>query len=130
MITGTVADSLIHASTVKGTAVFTVDGDRVGHIDDISIDKRSGQVAYAVLATGGLLGLGEKLHPVPWSILRYDTTLNGYVAPLDKDRLVKAPAYDRAELADAGDSDEGYREPVFGYYGPFGAQPFWSGAVA
>lgn len=130
MNTAAAADRLIHASTVKDTAVYTADGDRVGHIDDVSIDKRSGQVAYAVLATGGILGLGEKLQPVPWSILKYDTGLHGYVVPLDKARLTAAPAYDRTELADAGGSDEGYREPVFGYYGPFGAQPFWTGGAA
>jgi hypothetical protein len=125
MTTATIANSLIHASTVRDTPVFSADGDRIGYIDDLSIDKRTGEVAYAVLAAGGFLGLGEKLHPVPWSILKYDTALNGYVVPLDKARLKEAPSYDRAELGDAGADDEGYREPVFGYYGPYGARPFW-----
>ncbi len=114
----------IYGSTVRDTPVFTVDGQRIGHVDDISIDKRSGEVAYAVLAAGGFLGLGEKLHPVPWSILKYDTRLSGYVVPLDKEGLKAAPSYDRAELADTGDL--GYREPVFGYYAPFGAAPYWA----
>jgi hypothetical protein len=119
-------NELIHASTVRNTAVFDIDSDRIGHIDDLSIDKVSGEVAYAVLAAGGFLGLGEKLHPVPWSILKYDTRLQGYVVPLSKEGLKAAPSYDRAELGDEGGGDARYREPVFGYYGPYGAQPFWS----
>jgi hypothetical protein len=122
----TSASGLIYGSTVHDTPVFTVDGERIGHVEDISIDKRSGEVAYAVLAAGGFLGMGEKLHPVPWSILKYDTRLAGYVVPLDKARLQEAPAYDRAELADTGHGDLRYREPVYGYYAPFGAAPFWA----
>ena len=129
MTPGTASENLIHASTVRNTPVFTIDGDRIGHVEDISIEKLSGEVAYAVLAAGGFLGLGEKLYPVPWSILKYDASLNGYVVPLSKDRLKDAPSYEREELADAGGSDLGYREPVYGYYGPFGAQPFWGGAI-
>jgi sporulation protein YlmC with PRC-barrel domain len=126
MTTPDAANSLIHASTVRDTPVFSADGDRIGHVEDISIDKRTGEVAYAVLAAGGFLGMGERLHPVPWSILKYDTRLNGYVVPLNKDRLREAPSFEREELADAGEDDRGYRDPVFGYYGPYGAQPFWN----
>ena len=57
------------------------------------IDKRSGQVRHAVLEFGGFLGLGTDRYPLPWSMLKYDTDQDGYVVPLDKNRLKDAPRY-------------------------------------
>jgi sporulation protein YlmC with PRC-barrel domain len=116
---------LILASRVNGTAVYNTNNERIGHIEDVAIGKLSGQVAYAILSIGGFLGMGEKYHPVPWSVLTYDTGLDGYVLPLDKQQLKAAPSYSKDELADVGDIDERLRAPVYGYYADFGARPYW-----
>lgn len=42
---------------VTDTGVENARGDSLGHIEDIMIDKISGQVAYAVLNYGSFLGL-------------------------------------------------------------------------
>ena len=42
------------------------------------IDKRSGKIAYAVMSFGGLLGIGNRYHPLPWSTLKYDTRQGGH----------------------------------------------------
>jgi hypothetical protein len=118
-------ERLIFASKVNNTAVLNGEGERIGHIEDLAIAKRSGQVAYAVLSFGGFLGIGEKFHPLPWSLLNYDTARNAYVVGLSKDALRDAPAYSKEELADIGDTDEGYREPVYGYYRSYGAAAYW-----
>ncbi|MBV9511855.1 MAG: PRC-barrel domain-containing protein [Caulobacteraceae bacterium] len=110
---------LIFATKVNRTPVMNQNGDHIGHIEDLAIEKRTGQVAYAVLSCGGFLGLGERLHPLPWSLLTYDPTVNAYIVPLNKDQLHAAPAYSKDELADIGDSDERYREHVYDYYRAF-----------
>lgn len=46
------------ASTLDSTTVITSDGEDVGKIKDIMLDVRSGRVAYAVLTSGGFLGIG------------------------------------------------------------------------
>lgn len=114
---------LIMASRVTDTPVFNRGGERMGHVDDLSIDKVSGQVNWAILAMGGFLGLGEKLHPVPWSILEYDPAWGGYVVGLDKDALEKAPALSREELEALG-AGSSWRERILDYYGPYGAVPY------
>lgn len=119
------SQSLILASKVNATPVFNTDGNRVGHIEDVAIGKSDGKVAYAILSFGGFLGIGEKFHPLPWSMLTYDTNENGYVIPLNKEALQAAPAYSKDELADIGDSDAKYRERIYGYYGAYGATPYW-----
>jgi len=91
------ANPLISADKVEGTAVYNGAGDRLGDVYDVMIDKQSGRVAYAILSFGGFLGIGEKHHPLPWSTLKYDERMGGYVVALDKKILEGAPTYDDAE---------------------------------
>jgi uncharacterized protein YrrD len=90
--------ALIAADKVQGTAVFNRTGERLGTIKDIYIDKRSGKAEYASMAAGGVLGVGAKYHPVPWSFLDYDTDKDGFVVDLDKDALEATPAYEEDAL--------------------------------
>jgi len=117
--------ALIFSSKVNNTPVINGDGERIGHIEDVAIDKRTGQVAYAVLSVGGFLGMGETYHPLPWPLLTYDVERNAYVVSLDKEQLKAAPSYTLEGLGDLGDSDERYREPVYAYYANFGMPAYW-----
>jgi sporulation protein YlmC with PRC-barrel domain len=47
-------------------------GESLGKIEDLMIDVASGQIAYAVLSSGGALGRGEKLFAIPWAELKLD----------------------------------------------------------
>lgn len=97
---------LITASRVNGTPVFNRAGERIGHIEDLSIDKVSGQVRYALLAFGGFLGIGDRFHPLPWSLLEYDTDRNGYIVPLDRPALEETAHYTKEELQSFGGEPE------------------------
>jgi len=105
---------IISSDKVEGTNVYNQNGDKLGSIDDLMIDKRSGQIRYAVLEFGGFLGMGTDRYPLPWSTLKYDTAREGYVVPFDKARLEGAPRY-HASDAPAYTSDYGSR--VNTYYG-------------
>jgi sporulation protein YlmC with PRC-barrel domain len=50
---------LISSDKVEGTAVYDANGKHIGSIEWVMIEKRSGQVAYAVLSFGGFLGIGN-----------------------------------------------------------------------
>src|SRR5689334_15665212 len=80
-------EHLISSSKVEGTAVYNRQGERLGTVSSFMVNKFTGQVAYAVMAFGGFLGMGQSCHPLPWRVLRYDTKVGGYVVDLDKDRL-------------------------------------------
>ena len=49
--------NLIGSDKVEGTPVCRPNGDRVGQIERIMIDKLGGKVAYAVMSFGGFLGM-------------------------------------------------------------------------
>jgi hypothetical protein len=85
--------SLIASDRVEGTAVRRSDGEKVGAIERLMIDKVSGNVAYAILSFGGILGMGRKHLPVPWSRMQYSPVLEAYEINLTDDELAKAPSY-------------------------------------
>ena len=114
MNTAPSSTNVISSDRVEGTDVYNDSGDKLGSIDDLMIDKHSGQVRYAVLEFGGFLGMGTDRYPLPWDMLKYDTSKDGYVVPLDKDRLQGAPSY--AE-DDQPDYDDSYGRRVNDYYG-------------
>jgi sporulation protein YlmC with PRC-barrel domain len=114
MSTSRSTHDVISSKRVEGTHVYNSAGERVGSIDHLIIDKQSGQVRYVVMEFGGLLGAGTDRYPIPWDMLHYDTTKDGYVAPLDKARLEGAP---RHGIDDVPAYDDAYNSSVKAYYG-------------
>ena len=109
-------DRLISSDKVDGTDVYSRNGDHLGTVHDVMIDKRTGQVEYAIMSFGGFLGIGESYHPLPWRTLTYDTTMSGYVVDVDRTRLDLAPRYTSSSLPDW--SDRGYRSRIDEYWIP------------
>ena len=68
---------LISSEKVDGTAVYNGDGQHLGAVHHLMIDKFSGHVEYAVMSFGGFLGIGESYHPLPWRTLTYNTRFGG-----------------------------------------------------
>jgi hypothetical protein len=120
MVATTETGSLISDGKVNGTAVYNGAGESIGKIYDVMIDKISGKVAYAVMSFGGFLGMGDSYHPLPWSLLRYDPGIGGYVVNISEEKLEGAPNY--AAGSDPAWGDRAYDEKVYGYYG---SPPFW-----
>ena len=108
--------ALIAADKVQGTNVYNTNGDMLGTIHSVMINKRSGQVSYAVMSfggfLGGFLGLGEKYHPLPWNRLSYDEMRGGYVIDIDTKVLEAAPAY----TDDAVWNSSSYSNDIDSYY--------------
>jgi hypothetical protein len=110
---------LISSRRVEGTPVYNRSDQRLGTIHSVMIEKRSGKVAYAVLSFGGVFGLGEHVHPVPWERLNYDVNLDAYVIDLTREELEAAPTMrlDEADRPQPKDFEE-----VAGYYAKL---PWW-----
>ncbi|HEY4078192.1 MAG TPA: PRC-barrel domain-containing protein [Rhizomicrobium sp.] len=116
MTTSSGHTTAILASKVTGTSVYSDSGDKLGTVEDIVLDKQSNQIMFAALGFGGVLGMGEKYYPIPWSLLDYDEDKGGYIVPLDKGRLENAPAYDLKDLTKHDGGLGGIREKTYSYY--------------
>jgi len=104
MTTVTTRNDIISSDRVEGTDVYDVLGEKLGTIDDLMIDKISGQVRYAVMEFGGFLGIGTDRYPIPWPMLKYDAEREGYVVNLDKPTIGDAPRYSRDAVPEYDDA--------------------------
>lgn len=114
MSTATGHTSVIRAKKVIGTNVKDTAGQKIGEVEDIVLDKLSNNIMFAVVSFGGLLGVGSKYHPLPWSTLDYDEDADSYVVNLTKEQLKAAPADTIEQLTRNGGT--AYRDRVYDYY--------------
>ena len=112
--------ALISSEKVEGTNVYRSNGDKVGKIEHLMIDKVGGKVAYAVMSFGGFMGMGHDHYPLPWSMLDYNERLGGYEVNIDEEQLKGAPKYTAHESWDWGDLKRGKR--IHDYWR---APPYW-----
>ncbi|MCW2242400.1 PRC-barrel domain-containing protein [Azospirillum canadense] len=113
---------LIESDRVEGTSVHGSDGQYIGVIKRLLIEKVSGQVVYAVVEFGGHLGFGKGRHTIPWPKLTYDTSLGGYHADVSEHEIQGAPDITRDENYDRLDRDA--EEELHAY---FRIPPYWRG---
>lgn len=116
------AHRLVSSRRVEGTPVYSRFGEKLGSVHSVMIDKRSGQVAYALMSFGGFLGVGGQVHPVPWAMLDYDGDEDGYVVDLTREKLNDAPSF-RLDEADRP-RERSEEDLAFAYYGQM---PWWGG---
>ena len=107
---------LISLDKMAGRRVENTDGDNLGHIEDVMIDKITGQVGYAVLNYGSFLGMGGRLFAMPWDMMNYDKQRDAYVVGVPIERLKLAPSFDAAQ-AWPDMSDHVFGTEIRDYYG-------------
>jgi len=90
-------------------------GENLGKIEDVAIDPVSGNVQYAILSFGGMLGMGDKLFPIPWSSLRFSPSRDYVLLDIDQENFRRAPGFQRNAWPDM--SDPVWRRSVDDYYG-------------
>ena len=96
------------------------DGEKLGTIKRVVVDKCSGKVAYAVMTFGGFLGIGDEYRALPWSVLRYNEDLDAYELNVADNQLRRAPALDTGW--ESGRVGRDWERNVHDYYR---ASPYW-----
>lgn len=106
--------NLVASDLVVGTSVYDPNDNKIGSIERLILEKSTGRVSYAVLSFGGFLGMGEDYYPVPWQMLTYDESVDGFRVNLTKEQVENAPRYGTGE--DYAWSGENSRR-ITDYYG-------------
>ena len=109
---------LIASDKVEGTDVYGTGDDKIGSIERLIIEKRSGRVSYAVMSFGGFLGIGHDHYPLPWAKLTYDEDLGGYRTDVSKEQVEGAPKYEN-------DNDDWSSARGRQIYDHYGVAPYW-----
>jgi sporulation protein YlmC with PRC-barrel domain len=106
---------LMGADKLIGDHVHNLQNEHLGEIKEIMLDMRTGKIAYAVMASGGVLTIGEKLFAVPWEALTLDTVNKRFTLNIDKERIEAAPGFDKDDWPDM--ANQTWASQVHSYYG-------------
>ena len=96
------AHSLVPSDRVEGTPVHGRNGEKLGTIERLMLDKVTGMVAYAVIKTGGLLGIHHH-YPIRWNALRFDPARQAYLVDVTLEDLRTGPSELDDDAFDLGD---------------------------
>ncbi|MCC5866355.1 MAG: PRC-barrel domain-containing protein [Wenzhouxiangella sp.] len=106
--------SLLSATSVVGDDVFNLAEEKLGTIQDIMLDLQKGKIRYAVLSSGGFLGMGDRLFAIPWQALKQDSENKRFTLDIDVERLKKAPGFDKNQWPNMADAT--WNSSVESYY--------------
>jgi len=106
--------NLQKGSTIIGDKVVNDQGQSLGKVEDIVIDPETGSIVYAVLSFGGFLGIGDKYFAIPWGALRTQPGKENLVLSVDKERLKKAPGFDKNHWPDMNPTWAGQVNEFYG----------------
>ncbi len=88
-------------SRLIGSEVRTRSGEKIGDIRDLVTDDH-GTIRLAIVSTGGFLGVGDRLHAVPWDVLTLGPK-DDHILDIDKAHLQAAPGFTSKTWPNLGD---------------------------
>jgi len=106
---------LVGANKLIGLKVNNALEEHLGDIKELMLDMRTGKVAYAAIASGGVFTLGEKLVAVPWNALKHDAENNMFILDIGKERFEKAVSFDSDHWPNM--VDKSWVDAIHTYYG-------------
>ena len=91
------------ASSIIGDSIENIQGEKLGSIDNLMVNIKTGMVEYAVLEFGAFLGIGGKLFAIPFTELKLDPAKKIFLLDRDKDFLENLPGFDKTHWPDTND---------------------------
>ena len=96
--------SIERASKVIGATVNNLTDEKLGKVDNLMLDVEAGRIVHVILSSGGFLGVGDDLRPMPPSAFRYTATDNTLVVNATKDAVTRGPSFKSGEWPDFRDA--------------------------
>ncbi len=93
------------AKTVIGMKVKNSQGEALGEIHDLVLNFDNGNIAYVVISSGGLLGVGDTLRAVPWKALSLNSQADGFTLNMDQTAWKNAPSFKDNDWPEVADRD-------------------------
>jgi sporulation protein YlmC with PRC-barrel domain len=89
---------ILKASEMIGVAAQDSAGQKLGKIEELALDPRTGHVAYDVVSSGGYLGVGAKRVAVPVDAVVFQAKDGTAVLNVKREQIEKAPALEGKTL--------------------------------
>jgi len=107
--------NILRSSEIIGRDVHSVQGKELGKIEELVIDQDGNRVEYAVLSSGGMLGVGDQLFAVPMTALEMDSEKNVFVLNISAARLKNAPGFEKNNWPNM--EDQNWQMEIDEFYG-------------
>ena len=105
----------LSAGTLIGDKVKNLQGEDLGKLKEIMLDVHSGRIAYGVLESGSILGMGGKLFAIPFEAFTVNENDHTLILNVDKETLKNAEGFDKNNWPDFG--SEEWAQRTHDYYG-------------
>jgi hypothetical protein len=109
------SSAIVKATSIINVTVKNAQKETLGKVEDIMLDKLSGEARYVVLSFGGFLGMGDKLFALPWKAISYSPEDSCFICNIDKEKLKNAQGFDKDNWPDM--ADQQWVQSLRDYYG-------------
>jgi sporulation protein YlmC with PRC-barrel domain len=107
----------LKAGQMTGMKVEDIDGEKIGTVRNLVVDMRSGELKYAIIGSGGILGVHPTLRLAPSRIMSAATAKRATLAiNVTADRWKGAPTFKSSSLATLAEPERA-RE-IASYFNP------------
>ena len=107
------AHALVASDRVEAASVYDRNGHKIGTIERLMLEKKTGTVAYAVVKCGGFLKGDTHYYPLSWSSLKYNAARKAYETDLTLEELRSGRSDLDGEAFDWGERSPAYRYPQY-----------------
>ncbi len=108
------------ANKIIGMEIKDDQGQKIGKVKDLALDLPNGRIVEVIVATGGVLGIDEKLIAVPASSFTCDDSKKVLRLNVDKAQLKSAPEFKMSNWSEATDGAQ-----VREVYQRYGVEPYF-----
>jgi len=102
------------SSQLIGMTVKNRQDEKIGKVENFTVDLPAGRIVAVIISTGGFMGMGDELSAVPPTALQFSPERDGLQLDATKESLVNAPHFQSNEWPDLG--QPGYTASVYRAY--------------
>jgi sporulation protein YlmC with PRC-barrel domain len=102
--------------TLTGTKIVNYENETLGTVADLMFDLDHGRISYAVMTSGGFLGMGGKHFAIPWGVLEIDKVKRCLVLDADAATFEKSPGFNPGKWSESQPGDVSWQDKLHRHY--------------
>ena len=83
---------------IRALDIYDVDGEQVGTVEDLYVERGSGLPRFLVVSAGGLLGMGKKHFLIPVEEVSRDVGAERVTVNREREKVLGSPGFEPEEV--------------------------------
>jgi sporulation protein YlmC with PRC-barrel domain len=97
---------------IRGLEVYDANGEQIGSVEDLYVDRDSSLPRFLEVSAGGFLGIGKKHFLIPIEEVSRDIDADRVTVNQPRDKVVESPDFDPDDV-----SNPDVQRAIRAYYG-------------